>query len=122
MAKSETSSLVPIKVLETHGKSVLVEYVDGEMPYRSRVDLDEIVDGECSAERLRDVPYGIDWSGLAIDGAEMARRIEFELKKNKIWTYEDLQSRDRALIRISTNGLGRLVWDVAKKACKHSNS
>lgn len=89
------------------------------MPYRSYVDPDDLQDGGCPAERLQDAPYGIEWK---FDLENLGRDAEFALKAAGIWTYKDLQARDRAVIRIATNLLGRAIWQAAKRGCKSSES
>ena len=61
--------------------------------------------------RLCDAPYGIDWE---FDIADIARETELGLKKAQIWTYQDLQQKDRSIIRIATNVLGSAIWAAAK--------
>ena len=113
-SSQDIADLVDIKVIEQHGASVLVEYqVDG-IPYRSSVDPLDVTDGQCPQERLRDAPYGIDWK---FDLPDLKREVELELKRDQIWTYQDLQARDRRIIRIATNVLGRAIWDAAKRGC-----
>ena len=103
--------LVDVEIITNHRGSVVVEYqVDG-IPYRSSVDPLDLVDGQCPRERLRDAPYGIDWK---FDIADIARETELALKAAQIWTYTDLQEKDRQLIRIATNILGRAIWSAAK--------
>ena len=110
----DTSDLVDVEIITNHGGSVVVEYqVDG-IPYRSSVDPLDLVDGQCPRERLRDAPYGIDWE---FDIADLARRTELALKEAQIWTYTDLQKKDRQLIRIATNVLGGAIWNAAKSGC-----
>ena len=106
--------LVDVKIRTNHGGSVVVEYqVDG-IPYRSSIDPTDLIDGQCPRERLRDAPYGIDWE---FDLADLARRTELALKAAQIWTYADLQKKDRYLNRIATNVLGGAIWSAAKSGC-----
>jgi len=82
------------------------------MPYRSYVDALDLVDGQCPRERLADVPYGVAWE---FDFPNLERDAELALKQAQIWTYEDLQEKDRQIIRIATNLLGRAIWEAAKR-------
>jgi len=109
---SQAIDLVSVKVIETHGKSVVVEFEQDGMPYRSYVDPTDIEDDKCDLERLRDAPCSITWN---FDFSDLARDAELELKKHGIWTYEDLQQKDRVIIRIATNLLGQRIWDAAKR-------
>ena len=108
----DTPDLVDVKVISTHGASAIVEYETDSMPYRSSVDVNDVVDGQCPQERLRDAPYGIDWE---FDLPDLKRETELALKKAQIWTYRDLQEKDRQIIRIATNVLGRAIWEAAKR-------
>ena len=109
-----TADLVDITIITNHGGSVVVEYQADGIPYRSSVDPLDLVDGQCPRERLRDAPYGIDWD---FDLADLARKTELALKEAQIWTYADLQKKDRQLIRIATNVLGGAIWNAAKSGC-----
>jgi len=108
---------VAVKVIETRGQSALVEYQRGGMPYRSHVDTNDIQAGGVPAERLDDAPCGIVWD---IDLTGMERDVELELKRAAIWTYEDLQRKDRTIIRIATDLLGKAIWDAARRSCKEA--
>jgi len=103
-----------VKILKTQGQSALVEYEIDGVPYRSLVDVADVGDGMCAAERLRDAPYGIEWDFRL---STLARDTEIALKQQGIWTYADLQEKDRAVIRIATNLLGAAIWDAAKRGC-----
>ena len=109
----DTSDLVDITIITNHGQSVVVQYESDGMPYRSSIDPNDLIDGQCPQERLQDAPYGIDWQ---FDFADLARRTELELKKRGIWTYADLES-SRKIIRIATTSLTPAIWDAAKRGC-----
>ena len=104
--------LVDVKVIEKHGASVIVEYQEDGIPYRSSIDPTDLINGQCPQERLGDAPYGIDWS---FDIDDIARETELELKRAQIWTYRDLRKRDRKIIRIAANSLGRAIWKAAER-------
>ena len=73
--------------------------------------------GQDDAWRTHKTIYGIDWEGyLVLDVSidEIADR----LRRRGVWTYEDLQERDRAIIGIAVDVIGKAIWDAAKKACK----
>ena len=112
VSERESGELIPVKVIEVHGASALVQYeVDG-MPYRSYVDPADIEADRCPMERLRDAPCGIEWQ---FDFSTLAEDVERELKARGIWTCDDLAQKDRAIIRIATNLLGAAIWDAAKR-------
>lgn len=115
------SEPIPVTVLETHGNSILVEFEADGLPRRSYVDAIDIVDGECPLERLGDVPYGIDWA-THLDLSGIGVEIEKTLKDRGIWTLGDLQQKDRTLIKIATNLIGKAIWDIAKQQDKCTNS
>jgi len=116
MVAEET--LVGVTVLETTGQTALVEYELDGVPYRSYVDVADVVKDEtgdvCPLERLQDAPYGIVWE---FDFSNLSKEVETALKKKGIWTYSDLQNKDRATIPIATNLLGRAIWEAAKHGC-----
>lgn len=108
------ADLVDVKVIERHGASAIVEYeVDG-MPYRASIDPNDLIDGQCPRERLQDAPYGITWE-FEFDPDVLAHDTEFELKRNGIWTYEDLVINDRQINRIASILLSRAIWSAAKR-------
>jgi hypothetical protein len=108
---------VPVRPVAARGASVLVEFERGGMPYRSYVDVADLQAGGVLAERLEDAPCGIVWD---IDLAGMERDVEKAIKRAGIWTYEDLKQKDRAIIRIATDLLGKAIWDAAKRSCKEA--
>lgn len=112
---SDRADLRIVEVLGVEGQSALVEYDNDGIPCRAYVDPNDIVDGMCSQERLDDAPYGITWK---FDIPDLARATELELKRAQIWTYADLVQKDREIIRIATNLLGRAIWAAAKSGCK----
>ena len=89
------------------------------IPYRSYVDTLDLQDDTCPEERLADAPYGIQWE-FNLDSLE--RDVEIALKRAGVWTYEDLQEKDRAIIRIATDTLGHAIWEAAKRSCASSDS
>lgn len=110
--------MVPVTVISQKGQSALVEFERNGIPYRSYVDALDLQDGACPEERLADAPHGIVWD---FDLGGLGQELERALKLAGIWTYEDLAERHRKLIRISTDLLGKRVWDAAKRWRKRSN-
>jgi len=84
------------------------------MPYRASIDPNDLIDGQCPRERLQDAPYGITWE-FEFDPDVLAHDTEFELKRNGIWTYEDLVINDRQINRIASILLSRAIWSAAKR-------
>ena len=115
MIEENLDPLIPVKVIKTKGLSSLVEW-DG--PQRAFVPTIEIADGQVLASTLEECPpYGIVWENFIAFG-EIEGLVCTQLKKAGIWTYEDLQNRDRILNRIATNIIGAEVWRAAKHATK----
>lgn len=112
------AELVNVRVVDAKGLSVLVEFDRDGMPYRAYVDAEDLQPGGVPAERLEDAPYGVDWSSL--DFAGMEREAERALKRAGIWTYDDLQCKDRAVIRIAVDLVGAAIWETAKRSCKEA--
>ena len=115
-SSQDTADLVDVKVIEKHGASAIVEYQTDGMPYRASIDPTDLIDGQCPRERLADAPYGIEWQ-LNLDLEALAHDVEFELKRYRIWTYDDLVALDRKIIRIATTLLGKAIWQAAKRGC-----
>ncbi len=111
----EQPTYVPIRVIETHGKSALIERVDDYRRYMAPIA--KVGDREIDAAELEKCPlYGIPWERYLGLEDVTADAIAFSLRKVGIYTLADLQARDRQLIRIGTNLIGRVVRDAAERA------
>ena len=119
--------LIPVHIIGEKGRSALVQ-VQG--PKRYYVPKSAVIDRSAAlppTERSQDryvaadviakgIEYGIRWEEY-LDLSEITPdELASKLRKNGIWTHEDLQQRDRKLIRIATNTIGRAVQQAAKRA------
>lgn len=114
-----------VKVISRHGKSLLVEWVDGNGRYRrGYVPKTAVVDNVADPSVLAmAVPYGVDWDDCIEPViAPSAAAIANELRRNGIYTLEDARNNGgtavAALMRVYGIGLGLLV-EAAEK-CKEA--
>jgi hypothetical protein len=92
----ETPVFIPVTVIETRGESVLVEYQAGGLQ-RVIIPAMLIQGGAVDAEELdQGVPYGLPWETIVKLQATPARLAD-ELRKNGIWTIEDMRRYQAAI-------------------------
>ena len=117
---SEEELTIAVKVIQTQGRSALVQWGPEEDPRRAWAPAYKVEDGRIGAETLGECPlYGIQWEQYLQESALSESTIETvsrALRKAGIWTFEDLQSNDRAINRIAVNIIGKAVWGAAKRA------
>ena len=74
--KERKPKLVAVKVIESKGKSALVQWADGEDLRRAYVPASKVKDGQCDEDALgAGIPYGVPWEELIsidIDPAKSA--------------------------------------------------
>ena len=104
-----------VTVLSQDDQSTLIEYRNkAGAPCRVYVPSDLVTGGIVSHETIeKGAPYGLPFE-VALS-AITPQQIADALHSAGIWCYADLQERDRVLIRIGTNLIGRAVWDAARK-------
>jgi hypothetical protein len=84
------SKLIDVRIIQAKGESALVEWVTDGIPYRAFVPLIEIVTDQASEETLKaGIPYGVDWENVQL--AASAATLAINLRRNGIWTGEDLR-------------------------------
>lgn len=109
---------VQVKVIKTKGESALIEW--GDPTGRAFVPVSEIEDGYVKGDILAECPpYGIEWEEYLIRSSLSESTIETvaqALRTAGIWTFEDLQAKDRVVTRIAVNIIGTAVWNAAKRA------
>lgn len=111
---TDAPELIPIRVLEESGRSVLVE-VPG--PRRYYVPKSKIKDGNIEGPTLdKAQEYGVRWEAFLEPPDLSPETIAAALRHAGIWTLDDLKQRDRQLIRIATNLIGKAVYDAAERA------
>lgn len=115
MTETEQPELIPVQILGTKGRSLLVQYkADG--PQRCYVPKGKVVEGKCSVDVLeKGVVYGVQWEKMLDLSSITPERLAKILRRNGIWTCDDLEARDRKLIRIATNLIGGAVQVAAKR-------
>ena len=105
---------ISVKVIEARGDSVLVQ-VEG--PQRYYVPRSAVKAGQVEADVIaQGIEYGIRWeeyldlSSLTIDA------LASKLRRNGIWTQEDIETKDRRLAQMAWNVIGKAVRQAAKRA------
>lgn len=112
--------MIDVRVIETKGKSALVEYHDDSIPYRVYMPSSEIENGRANLYKLQNeyTPYGIPWTSFLNLSGITSTGIMKTLRERGVWTYDDLKEHDRVLIKIGTDTIGKAVWDAAERSCK----
>lgn len=105
---------VRVRVMGHKGKSALVQTDDLKRYY---VPANMVRDDMIAKDVLeKGVRYGVPWEEyLGFDEAS-AETVGMMLRKAGIYTLADLEVRDRQLIRIGTNFIGRAVREAANRA------
>lgn len=87
---------IQVRVVEVRGPSAVVEFAGGLK--RAIIPLEEIEEDSVSAETLElGVPYGAPWESL-VQLKATPQQLADELRRNGIWTIEDLERNPRAAI------------------------
>ena len=105
---------VQVRVMGHKGKSALVQTDDLKRYYvPANKVADDMID---EAVLLKGIRYGIPWEAyLGMDSAS-CETLGLMLRKAGIYTLDDLEVRDRQLIRIGTNFVGKAVREAARMA------
>jgi hypothetical protein len=108
------SKRVQVRTMGHKGKSALVQTDDLKRYY---VPANKVVDDMIDEDvLLKGVRYGIPWEAyLGMDSAS-CETLGLMLRKAGIYTLADLEVRDRQLIRIGTNFVGKAVREAARMA------
>lgn len=106
--------LIPVKIIGSKGRSVLVQ-VEG--PRRYYIPKSAVKDGSVEASVIaKGIEYGIDWEKY-LDLSELTIDVvASKLRRNGIWTREDVQAKDRRIGQIAMNVIGKAVRQAAKRA------
>jgi len=107
---------IVIKVLKMSGDSALIEYEQKGKIKRAYLPISDIQDDRVDPEALDlAIPYGVPWAAL-LDLSDLTpERVELELHKYGIWTLQDLENKDRILIRIGTDLITKAVRAASEK-------
>jgi hypothetical protein len=108
--------LIPVKIIGSKGRSVLIQ-VQVEGPQRYYVPKSAVVDNKVPADVIaKGIEYGIAWETY-LDLSEITiDALASKLRRNGIWTQEDLEQQDRRLAQMAYNVIGRAVRQAAKRA------
>ena len=114
MTDEQQPKLKRVQVMGHKGKSALVQTDDLKRYYvPANMVKDDMID---EAVLLKGIRYGIPWEAyLGMDSAS-CETLGLMLRKAGIYTLDDLEVRDRQLIRIGTNFVGKAVREAARMA------
>ena len=89
---------VPIRVIKSLGKAVVVSYVKNQTEHRVILPASSVT-GDTLAESLllSGIPYGIQWGKLDITITASLAAVEKELHNADVWTIEDFMSKPQAV-------------------------
>jgi hypothetical protein len=88
----------PVNVINSRGKSAVVEWVEDGKAFRKVVPLKDIKDGSVEEKTLGKCPdYGIAWS-KEVELKASSEDLEKELHNAGVWTAEDALRNARAII------------------------
>lgn len=106
--------LIPVKIIGSKGRSVLVQ-VEG--PRRYYIPRSAVKDGQVEADVIaKGITYGIEWETY-LDLSEITiAALASKLRRNGIWTQEDLEQKDRRGAQLAWNLIGRAVRQAVKRA------
>jgi len=111
----EPTQQVDVRVIETDGESLLIERLDNYRRYYAPAS--KVLDRQIAQPDLDKCPlYGIPWEDYLGLQDITADALALMLRQARIYTLADLRVRDRQLIRIGTNLIGKVVRDAATRA------
>lgn len=119
--EKEKTKLTPVRLVNTTGKSALVEWLERDGLHRASLPIDKVA--EKVDQDLLDAahPYGVRWGDAPIKPVS-GKELQAALYAAGIWTADDLMTRPQlaigALQALLWLHLGSLVEYAAKQ--KHS--
>lgn len=121
--KERKPKQIAVKVVESKGKSALVQWRDGDDLRRAYVPADKVTVADegarCDEDTLKaGIPYGVPWEELIkfdIDPAAIAR----ELRLRGIWTSRDLEMNPKALRRAVDEATGLTPSALRRAAAQY---
>ena len=119
---SEEIILVHVRIVETKGRSALVEWDDGCM-HRVYVPVDSLDGKLCPDNVLREAPaYGVPWELLLDLSGVTPNAVADALRRRHIWTTEDAHTQSRALLTLGSGFIGRPVFHVVDELEKRGGT
>jgi hypothetical protein len=104
--------LVRVRIVETKGKSALVEWDDGRM-HRAYVPVESLDGKLCPDNALKEAPvYGVPWELLLDLSGITPEAVADALRRKWIWTTEDAHAQSRALLTLGSGFIGNPVFRV----------
>lgn len=113
---------VTAKVITRSQGLRLVEWIDGEKPYRAWVTPDMVIDDLGKTAIIEHpaggIPYGVDWREFT-SGQVNTALIETRLHQAGIWTVEDLQRQVKVAQGIIQAAAGEVLQELLVNARAH---
>lgn len=106
--------MIPVKVIRTDRKSVLVETVLKGIYNRTVIQTGEIKRGKVPEDVLAaGIPYGIPWEDFELSKPDL---LDFanELRRNRIYTADDFMNNQNTVYIILSKQLGITRADLRK--------
>jgi len=112
----EQPQFIAVQIIGERGKSVLVQTGDFK---RYFVPASKVKGGQVDRETLdKAVFHGIPWEDYLGLESISNEALALMLRQAGIYPLDDLQQRDRRLIRIGTRMIGQAVQDAARRAAE----
>jgi len=112
--EQEQSELIPVRIIDKRGDSVLIQ-VEG--PQRYYIPRSAVKAGKVEADVIaKGIEYGIAWETY-LDLSEITIDVlASKLRRNGIWTEDDVRTKDRRIAQMAYNVIGKAVRQAAKRA------
>lgn len=116
--KPKRVKYISVRMIQSSGKSMLVEWIDDGILKRGYVPASEYDSKKMKVPESvlqSAVPFGVDWSRADVQ-IDM-EKLDQELKKSGFWTVEDLKRNPQQVntIIMRTAGLNRQALKEAEK-------
>lgn len=111
---------VAVKIVARKGKSVLVEWPEGDDLRRGFIPVDKL-DGQTVDPGVlgKAIPYGVPWAELVDMSAATPADFQAEMHRHGIWTRADLEAKPKVLRTILFNITGINLGALHGAAKKH---
>jgi hypothetical protein len=117
--KERKPKQIAVKVVESKGKSALVQWRDGDDLRRAYVPADKVKGDQCDEDTLKaGIPYGVPWEQLItikFDPVAIARL----LRQRGIWTSRDLEMNPNMLRRVVERATGLTAAPLRRAAAQY---
>lgn len=116
----ESTKKVPVKIIRTDNKTVLIEYLVAGKYNRSIVKTTDVKSGKVAESVIdRSIPYGVPWDEFEFSIPDV-EAVANELRRNGIYTADDLRAKMNIAMMIMIKSFGATRADLSKFAGDHS--